>query len=375
MPVQVRDIHGIEIQPEGKMNRIIASIALAVFFLQVHAVFAGEFIKPTDKRLQYMGRIDFSNPESPTFDWAAVNIQAAIRGQGACFLLEDTLGLNYYNLSVDGKPYKVVKAKTGLNRMEVNALKNANHTLTLSKRTEGFQGPAVFKGLELGEKTALAAPPEPPKRKIEFIGASWENGYGNEGVTHGKCDNLEAVSNADLSYTVVLAKNLNAQYHVTAVSGRGILRWYGDTKTRSDDNMPKDYLRALFSRADSKWDFKSWVPDLVILDLGVNDFSSEPRANDQEFVQGYTAFLERVRSDYPKAEIICFADEGWPNYKDKVLEAIQARTEAGEKRIQFVGHPGFQPKELGCDWHPNTASDQVLAGILEPVVRKTMGWK
>ena len=139
--------------------------------------------------------------------------------------------------------------------------------------------------------------------------------------------------------------------------------------------MPNDFGRLLFNRADSKWDFKSWVPDAVVLNLGLNDYSSEPHPDDREFIRGYTAFRGRIRGYYPQAEIFCIADEGWPYYKDKVLEAIQARTQAGDARIHFIGYPGFETKDLGCDWHPNTASDRVLAGILEPVLRKTLGWK
>lgn len=359
------------------MRRIRLSAPLVLLFCVAWPLVgtAGELVKPSDPRFQYMGRIDFSDPEAPAFDWAGVNIQAAIKGSKACFLVEDAAGQNYYNLTVDGKPFKVVAAKPGPNRFEVSGLRGGNHTVVLSKRTEGFQGIAVFKGLELGDGTSLLSLPDPSQRKIEFIGASWVNGYGNEGVTYGKCDNLQAVSNADLSFTVVLAKNLGAQYHVTAVSGRGIIRWYGDTKPRSDDTMPKDFTRVLFNRPDSKWDFAAWIPDAVVINLGLNDYSSEPHPDDREFIQGYTAFLERVRGCYPEAEIFCIADEGWPGYKDKVLEAIRTVVDKGDKRIHFIGYPGFETKDLGCDWHPNTKADRVLAGLLEPVMRKTLDWK
>ena len=245
--------------PEPKMKRIIPFLLLAVCFLPAQAGLAGELVKPSDKRIQYMGRIDFSQPDAPAFDWAAVNIKAAIQGTDACSLIEDGWGKNYYNLSVDGKLYKVLAAKIGPNRFEVKGLEPGDHTLMLSKRTEAFQGIAVFKGLELGDKTKLIPLPEPPKRKIEIIGASWANGYGNEGVTYGKCDNLAEVSNADLSFSVLLPQNLNAQYHLVAVSGRGIIRWYGDPKPRSEDTMPNDYGHLLFNRPDSKWDFKGWT--------------------------------------------------------------------------------------------------------------------
>src|ERR1019366_9303463 len=131
------------------MNLILLPVVVALCLLQALPGWAGEAVKPGDKRLQYMGRIDFSAPDAPTFDWAAVNLKAAIRGREAWFLIEDGRGQNYYNLTVDGKPAKVLAAKSGLNRFGVGGLEKGDHTLTLSKRTQGFQGPAAFKGLEL----------------------------------------------------------------------------------------------------------------------------------------------------------------------------------------------------------------------------------
>jgi lysophospholipase L1-like esterase len=346
-----------------------------VWILLTTPLLAGpKTVAPDDPAIKIMGRFDGSNPKALSFDWPAVNIRVVVKGPSLTFLLEDIQGTNYFNLSVDGKPVSVVDLAAGLNRIEVPKLGKGPSLVVLSKRTEGFQGPVVFKGLELGTGTSLEGPPVLPTRKIEVIGDSWSCGYGNEGVTHGNCPNLQAVSNADLAFPVVLANSLKAQYHVTAVSGRGILRNYGDARQVSSDNMPIDFGRVLFSKPDTKWDCSRFVPDVVVLRLGVNDHSTQPAPEEADFVKAYAAFLERLRTCYPKAEIFCYGDEGWPGYRPRILMAIEARKAKGEKKVHWVGNRGFSPAELGCDWHPSVKADKELAEQLEKEIRPVMGW-
>jgi len=349
-------------------------IPLLILFQATPLMAAARFVGPDDPRIQIMGSIDASDPKAPVFDWPAVNIRVTLKGPELAFLVEDSRGANYFNVFVDGKPVSVVAGKAGLNRIEVPGLGKGLSSVVLSKRTEGFQGPVVFKGLELGAESRLEEPLALPTRKIEVIGDSWACGYGNEGVTYGKCLDLAAVSNAYLAFPVVLAQLLKAQYHVTAVSGRGILRNYGDKKAVSDDNMPNDFGRTLFSRPESKWDCSRWVPDVVIVRLGVNDYSTQPSPGEADFVKAYAAFLARLRSCYPKAEIFCFADEGWPDYKPKILKTIEERSKKGDRRLHWVGNRGFSPSELGCDWHPSVKADQELAELLERNIRPVVGW-
>jgi len=331
-------------------------------------------VEADDPRIQVMGRVDASDPKSPSFDWPAVNLRVAVKGPDLTFLLEDGQGTNYFNLSVDGRPVSVLDLQAGLNRIKVPGLGKGRSLVVLSKRTEGFQGPSVLKGLELGPGTLLEDPPALPERKMLVVGDSWSCGYGNEGVTHGNCPNLQAVSNADLAFPVVLAGLLKAQYHVTAVSGWGILRNYGEAKTVSLDNMPLAFERTLFSRPGPKWDCSRFIPDLVVLRLGANDHSTKPTPTEADFTRAYAAFLARLRTCYPKAEIFCFGDEGWPNYKPMVLKAIEERSAKGDRRLHWVGNRGFSPSELGCDWHPSVKADRELAELLERAIRPVLGW-
>ena len=62
------------------------SLLLAVFFTsQVSAINAtlpikGTMISPADPHIQYLGRISFTNPERPTWNYPGVQIIAAFEG-------------------------------------------------------------------------------------------------------------------------------------------------------------------------------------------------------------------------------------------------------------------------------------------------------
>ena len=216
-------------------------------------------------------------------------------------------------------------------------------------------------------------PPARPKRKIEFIGDSFVCGYGDESTTL-VCKNLRPYENAEKAFGPVAARELKAEYHMVAFSGKGILRNYGDKNKKSYDPFPTLYDRVVCHDSGRKWDYSQWVPDAVVIHLGQNDFSTEPKPDSQDYIEGYLRLIQEIRGNYPKAFIYCFATTGWPGYSSYVEEVVKARHEAGDKHVYFVGYPNIPIEELGCDYHPQAQAHQKLAKILEPVMRKTLGW-
>ena len=49
---------------------------------------------------------------------------------------------------------------------------------------------------------------------------------------------------------------------------------YGDDANSCTDAVAGVYDRTLPNRGDSQWDFSSWQPQGVIINLGTNDFST-----------------------------------------------------------------------------------------------------
>lgn len=344
---------------------------LLSFVLPLAGAQGGTLISPDNPRIQYSGRIDFSNPKAPRFDWPGVSLLVRFKGTSIGFLLED--GGNDYDVKLDGRPLKVWVTQADHNLYSLTGLSNKEHTVRVVKRTEALFGTILFKGLVLGEGGVLLKPPAKPRRKIEIIGDSFVCGYGDEAATL-KCENLRPYENADKAFGAEVARDLNAEYVLVAYSGKGIVRNWGDKAKKSEDPFPPLYHRLLCHDPDSQWDFSQWIPDAVIIHLGQNDFSSEPKADRRDYVNGYLRFIREIRGKYPNAFIYCFATTGWPGYSPFVEEVVQKRREAGDGRVYFVGYPNVPADELGCDYHPQVKAQEKLAEILAPVLKGTLGW-
>ena len=207
-----------------------ALILSVAFFINASAQSPNHFIEADDPNIQYTGRIDFTNPKAPVYTFPGVSISAKFTGTAISADIKDyaaggSTSTNYYNVYIDNqfvKSLKVLSSTT--NYLLVSNLSNGTHTILLTKRTESSVGKSSFKGFYT-EGASLLTPDPKPIRKIEFIGDSWTCGYGNEysgagantGFTSANEDNYSA-------WGAITSRRLNAQYHCTAYSGRGLYR-------------------------------------------------------------------------------------------------------------------------------------------------------
>ena len=94
---------------------------------------------------------------------------------------------------------------------------------------------------------------------------------------------------------------------------------YCDWQGIRDLTLPERFNRTLMERDTPKWDFKQWVPDLVMVCLGLNDYSGlkgkdgiVPEEKSLAYRAEYRAFLARIRSVYPGVKILAVAaPPGW----------------------------------------------------------------
>lgn len=329
-------------------------------------------IPADDPRLVYCGRIDFSNPKAPHFDWPGVSILFHIQGPSVDVLMEDAG--NNWDVQVDGKSVTVWVTSRNRQSYALEGLGMGSHQVRLVKRTEATFGTVVFKGLVLAEGVSLDAPPALPRRKLEVVGDSIVCGYGVESDSV-QCKSLRPYENADKAFGTLTALDLEAQYHLVAFSGKGVVRNWGEKKPRSPDPFPPFYGRTLCQDAQSRWDFNRWTPDAVVVHLGSNDFSTEPQADPKDYIEHYLDLLRTIRGFYPKAALFCVCPLGWPNFYPHVKEVVQTLNGAGDNNIYLVGYPNYPSTELGCDGHPNAVAQRQMADVLVPVLREKLGWK
>jgi hypothetical protein len=137
--------------------------------------------------------------------------------------------------------------------------------------------------------------------------------------------------------------------------------------------MPLLYGRTLFNDAESEWAFASYLPDIVVINLGTNDFANGDPG--EAFTETYIDFIERLENLYPGVEIFCTAG-GMTNgiFLTRVQAAVNARHTAGDMRVHYVEFPPLQESGAGCDYHPNVATNTAMANILIEAISKETGW-
>ena len=188
-----------------------------------------------------------------------------------------------------------------------------------------------------------------------------------------------------------LGETFNADVQGTVYSGKGMVKniWRPD-----NEPMPTIFDRADPLEPGSTWDFGKFVPDVVVVMLGGNDFAQgQPDENNgggpatpAEFEAATDAFAGTLRTKYPQAHIylalspsVTDADPAGRSSRTNVKNAFSAvaadRTAKGDGKIHFVEPPVAQQSELtGCNGHGSPAYHERVASDLAVVIKKDLGW-
>ena len=211
----------------------------------------GSIISPSDKFIQYTGRISFTNPERPAWNYPGIQIVASFEGTSLRMIAKPRSG--YFVAQIDqAEPFKVAfRGERDSVVTLATALPNGVHTVRLMYAIEGYEFFPEFWGFVLDKGKKLVETPALPSRKIEFIGNSITCGYGNEGLKKEEGFDY-ATENHYYSYASITSRNLNAQHWVVARSGIGAYRNYGEAKTGS----PRSCMPVQYEYTGYAWDLK-----------------------------------------------------------------------------------------------------------------------
>ena len=322
---------------------------------------------------QYVGRIDFSNAQLPRFWMPGVYITAKFTGTSCTVLLNDEMLYgnfhNYIEIVIDNN--KPVRMRLSGKQNEIEAatgLPAGNHIIVICKNTEAGIGYLEFAGLKCKNLKRL---PAKPSHTIEFIGNSITCGTGSDQseIPCGK-GVWQDQHNAYLSYGAVTARTLHAQYHLSAVSGIGLMH----SCCNLNIIMPQVFDKINMRNDSIAWNFMQYIPDLVTICLGQNDGAQDS----SHFCDNYLAFIKQIRNNYPKATIVCLtspmADDKLVVIMKKYLTAIVNKSnEAGDKQV----YPFFFSKRYyhGCDTHPDLEEHGQIAGELTACIKKIKHWR
>jgi lysophospholipase L1-like esterase len=328
-------------------------------------------IEADDPNIVYTGRVDFTNPKAPRFWASGVYISFRFTGGTCEVVLNDQLlngdYHNYIEVIVDGGPPRRQQLRAKSNRLQVaRDLEGEVHTVVICKNTDPGVGWLEFVGIRA---KGLAPPANMPARKIEFVGNSITTGAGID-TSEYACDSAKWYDqdNAYLSYGPVTARNLNAQWQLTATAGIGLLHSPGLNIT-----MPQVYDKISMRTNTVPWDFKKFQPDVVIINLGENDGIQDS----VRFCDKYREFLRIVRFYSPAAKIVCLnspmaeprLNGKLKNYITSVVAAVNGN---GDKNVsRFFFSKSFT---AGCGGHPALDEHQQIAAELTEYLKKLMKW-
>lgn len=326
---------------------------------------------PVDLGVRFVGRSDGCDPAGVRYAWSGSGFVGAFRGTGLKVRLKEKP--NQHTVLIDGKlGPKLVTTDGEAWYTLATGLSSGEHRVEMYRRTEASFGTTLVEAFEV-EGGELLAPPAPAERRIEVIGDSITCGYGNEGAL--PCPFSAETENHYLAYGALLARSLGAEASTVAWSGKGVIYNYGGDRVSP---MPVLYPRVDPDDRAHPYDFK-FQPQLVLINLGTNDYSSGHDPTDELFVTTYRTFLETLRAAYPNAFILCtvgplLSGNMLATARRNIRTAVDARIAAGDTNVDTYELTTPNAEPVGCDWHPSLAVHAAMAAELEAPIKKKLGW-
>ena len=136
--------------------------------------------------------------------------------------------------------------------------------------------------------------------------------------------------------------------------------------------------------SNSFWDAGTFVPNLVSICLGTNDFSDgdgsyeRDKLDSDKYVADYIAFVKRIRNRYPEAQICLLSS---PMLSGQKSEQLQKNLSSVLKHMKEVENDDnidmffFSRSYVNdCDYHPDKEDHEKMAEELLPFFKKVMSW-
>lgn len=332
-------------------------------------------IKATDQTVTFMGRTyEDDRYDTWFFNWTNSGFIVEFEGTKltADFFSTQNLAQNmkpHIKVYVDDQPAKeMVIDKNGVFTL-ASGLKHQKHRVKVVKINESMLNMLGIKTLETDSNGKFLPPPALPSRKIEFIGDSITCGFGN--IPPYNLPELTAeIEDGTQTYGYFLTERFNTDSRFICVSGAPVYRNYlgrvGDFFKRYSWNDYND---------DIEYDFSSWTPDLVVINLGTNDTGAQGSTT-AEFLSGARKWINFIREKYPNAKILWAYGVMNQDNVQRIQDTVKYFNDNGDKNIYFkeLTLMNGAVDGVGGGGHPTVATHKKTADELEPVIKQIMGW-
>jgi lysophospholipase L1-like esterase len=338
-----------------------------------------QVIHPTDTKIQIMGRHEVLSNGSVSFGASGVSFFVRFSGPRLEVDLSDEFrdggSYNWFTVIVNGEESHRFRTVKGVSRYTlVDDAGEGQHNVILIKATEGANGRnsvSAFYAEEFHQAPAL------PQKRIEFIGDSITCGMGADEreIPCGQAEWMDQHTTWN-NYAVQVARELGAQYMLTAVSGMGMHRNW----STPGPIMPDRYASVYSDPMDSstRWDHSRYQADVVLVALGTNDFSDgdkpdpRPAPVESEFKHEYRRFLNHLRNVYPDAQILLLNSPILEEHKNEILSTwlhdLKAEFhQGGDTSIDVFEFTKRYPS--GCTGHPSLEEHKQISVELTSVLK------
>ena len=365
---------------------------LSLVILVVSSLLEARTIYPHNDKLIYEGRWDLVK-RPPRMSWSGCLIKANVVSTSISVKLVESSNDNYYNIIIDGNDTDPVVLNTKKGTHTYNILKDQpfkKRSIVIYKRTEGTNGTASFRGLEIDDKGYLIPIEKKPKYKMLVYGCAVTSGSGIEDESK-KSPNEPAFRNHYKSYSAITARSIDAENHTISVSYMSLTSWYNYEKPgktfRDIYKYDKLYSQDIF-------DPNTYQPNIIVINLlqndqfiadaqkarGLNDGTYTQAAGSPEgMIKIYKDFLTEIHQQYPSAHIICtlgplhvVAPYKQGVYKKYVYAAVQQAKTSNENGNFYTyffpfkktsGSPNVQDHQQMADQLTNFIKTNILPKI------------
>ncbi len=235
--------------------------------------------------------------------------------------------------------------------------------------------------------------------KLEFIGDSITSGEGAVGA-RAETDWISMWFSAIDNYSTMTAAALNADYRIISQSGWGVLTSW-DNNPRC--NLPDYYEQVCGVLTGEKnealgatdaHDFNSWQPDVVVVNLGTNDWGAfhSPAWTDEAtgriykqrlkedgacheedlkaFEHAVERFLAKLRHNNPQAHIVwAYGMLGIPMMPAIYRAANAYAQRTGDRKVSIFQLPSTNDETVGARRHPGRKAHEKAAQELSEYIK------
>ena len=313
--------------------------------------------------IKILGERHAKNASYITMDWSCSGIELNINlyNTSSVFFLANAASSCYFKAYVDGVAYKngtseYFTVTTQGTTIELKDLSSGEHTIRLIKVTGYTIATAQVSSITLNGTIDPVAPAK-NDLYIEFLGDSISCGWG----VIGNHDGGYASQDGTKAYPYRVAERLNADYSITALSGRGVI--YG-----SDLNFDKNYLHASPSRSQEEYSFARQA-DIVVINLGTNDRGLHANVND--FEDAYVRLLDNIfKKNGEDCVVYCLWGVMNDAYNTYIQAAI-ARYQEDHPNAQIHILPLPQATFTEAGGHPSEGDNTRYMLMLEAKIKST----